>query len=174
MVSSRQVAANPPCSRPGPPRCSGRGRKDATRPGGATENCRPSPTGLSSPQPKQSPSTRQTVVAEPTPPYPGPVRVVGGDAGGRRLHAPAGRRTRPTSDQVREAVFNMLANLGGVEGKVVIDLFAGTGALGIEALSRGARSATFVEQDPRTVAVLRRNLEVIADRRATVEVATAD
>ncbi len=68
----------------------------------------------------------------------------------------------------------MLANLGGVEGKVVIDLFAGTGALGIEALSRGARSATFVEQDPRTVAVLRRNLEVIADRRATVEVATAD
>ncbi|PTL55420.1 16S rRNA (guanine(966)-N(2))-methyltransferase RsmD [Paraconexibacter algicola] len=83
------------------------------------------------------------------------MRVVAGIYGGRRLHAPRGDGTRPTSDRVREAVFSAL---GPLDGAVVLDLFAGTGALGIEALSRGAARALFVEQDRRALAVLRRNL----------------
>jgi 16S rRNA (guanine966-N2)-methyltransferase len=73
------------------------------------------------------------------------MRVVAGVAGGRRLRAPAGRRVRPTSERVREALFNSLGSLDAVVGATVLDLFAGTGALGIEALSRGASTATFVE-----------------------------
>jgi 16S rRNA (guanine966-N2)-methyltransferase len=72
---------------------------------------------------------------------------VAGTARGRRLVAPEGRDTRPTLDRVREAVFNSLVSLGAVEGARVLDLFAGSGALGIEALSRGADHATFVELD---------------------------
>ena len=86
------------------------------------------------------------------------MRVVAGSAGGRRLRAPAGRKVRPTTDMVREAVFSSLASLNAVEGKRVVDLFAGTGALGIEALSRGASSAVFVEADPTAIAVIRANL----------------
>jgi 16S rRNA (guanine966-N2)-methyltransferase len=83
------------------------------------------------------------------------VRVVAGRLGGRRLRAPRGRDTRPTSDRVREALF---AILGPLEGLRVLDLFAGSGALAIEALSRGAVSATLVERDARAVAVIRANL----------------
>jgi 16S rRNA (guanine966-N2)-methyltransferase len=83
------------------------------------------------------------------------VRVVAGRFGGRRLAAPRGRATRPTADRVREALFSML---GDVSQARVLDLYAGSGALGIEALSRGAQSALFVESDPRAVAVIRRNL----------------
>jgi 16S rRNA (guanine966-N2)-methyltransferase len=75
------------------------------------------------------------------------VRVVAGEARGRRLVAPAGRDTRPTSDRVREAVFNALGSLDAVDGAAVVDLFAGSGALGIEALSRGAAHVVFVEPD---------------------------
>jgi 16S rRNA (guanine966-N2)-methyltransferase len=88
------------------------------------------------------------------------VRVVAGKHRGRRLEAPPGRSTRPTSDRVREAVFSIV---GPVEGLAVLDLFAGSGALGIEALSRGAASATFVERDGRAAAVLRRNLAAIGE-----------
>jgi len=73
------------------------------------------------------------------------VRVVGGEVKGRHLQAPPGRAVRPTSDRVREAIFDMLASLGGLEGALVVDLFAGSGALGIEALSRGARRAVLVD-----------------------------
>ncbi len=83
------------------------------------------------------------------------MRVVAGRFGGRRLAAPRGRGTRPTADRVREALFSML---GDVSRAQVLDLYAGSGALGIEALSRGARSALFVESDPRAVAVIRANL----------------
>jgi 16S rRNA (guanine966-N2)-methyltransferase len=83
------------------------------------------------------------------------VRVVAGEFRGRRLAAPRGARTRPTADRVREALFSML---GEVSGARVLDLYAGSGALGIEALSRGADSAVFVERDPRAVAVIERNL----------------
>jgi 16S rRNA (guanine966-N2)-methyltransferase len=83
------------------------------------------------------------------------VRVVAGEFRGRRLAAPRGMRTRPTADRVREALFSML---GDVTGASVLDLYAGSGALGIEALSRGAESAVFVERDPRAAAVIERNL----------------
>ncbi len=86
------------------------------------------------------------------------MRVVAGTAGGRRLAAPPGTSTRPTSDRVREATFNALDSLGAVDGAVVLDLFAGSGALGIEALSRGSTRATFVDRDPRALAVVRANL----------------
>lgn len=86
------------------------------------------------------------------------LRVVAGTAGGRRLSAPAGRRLRPTSERVREAVFASLGSLGAVEGAAVLDLFAGTGALGIEALSRGAARVTFVDDDPVAVETIRANL----------------
>ena len=86
------------------------------------------------------------------------VRVVAGTARGRRLAAPPGRSTRPTGDRVREATFNALESLGALRGAEVLDLFAGSGALGIEALSRGAARATFVDEDPRVLAVVRANL----------------
>lgn len=72
--------------------------------------------------------------------------------------APEGRETRPTSDRVREAVFNSLHSMGAVDGATVLDLFAGSGALGIEALSRGAARCTFVEQSRPALLVLRTNL----------------
>ncbi len=83
------------------------------------------------------------------------MRVIAGRLGGRRLSAPRGRTTRPTSDRVREALFSML---GPIDGASVLDLFAGTGALGIEALSRGAGKALFVECDTAAVAALKGNL----------------
>jgi 16S rRNA (guanine966-N2)-methyltransferase len=86
------------------------------------------------------------------------VRVVAGSFKGRRLSAPRGVRTRPTADRVREALFSML---GDVEGERVLDLYAGSGALGIEALSRGASSATFVERDPAALAAIERNLAAV-------------
>jgi 16S rRNA (guanine966-N2)-methyltransferase len=86
------------------------------------------------------------------------MRVVAGVAGGRRLRAPEGRQVRPTSERVREALFNALGSLDAVEGATVLDLFAGTGALGIEALSRGAASATFVDADPKAVRSVKDNL----------------
>jgi 16S rRNA (guanine966-N2)-methyltransferase len=86
------------------------------------------------------------------------LRVVAGQFKGRRLAAPRGTRTRPTADRVREALFSML---GDVDGAHVLDLYAGSGALGIEALSRGAASAVFVERDPRAVAAIERNLAAI-------------
>jgi 16S rRNA (guanine966-N2)-methyltransferase len=86
------------------------------------------------------------------------VRVIAGRFGGRRLKAPRGRVTRPTSDRVREALFSML---GDVREARVLDLFAGTGALGIEALSRGAKWAVFVERDAAALEALRANLAAL-------------
>ena len=89
------------------------------------------------------------------------MRVVAGEFKGRRLQAPRGRRTRPTADRVREALFSIL---GDVSGMRVLDLFAGSGALGIEALSRGASDAVFVDSDARAVAAIRRNLDAVGVR----------
>ncbi len=86
------------------------------------------------------------------------MRVVAGRFGGRRLVAPRGDSTRPTSDRVREALFSML---GPLEGARVLDLFAGSGALGIEALSRGAAHAVLVERDPAAVRAIRANLDAL-------------
>ncbi|MDI3522165.1 MAG: hypothetical protein PWP43_347 [Bacillota bacterium] len=85
------------------------------------------------------------------------MRIIAGRERGRRLLCPAGRRVRPTSDRVREALFDILQHR--VPGAKVLDLFAGTGALGIEALSRGARCAVFVDNHPASLAVVRANLE---------------
>ncbi len=96
------------------------------------------------------------------------LRIIAGSHGGRRLRAPPGRHTRPTSERVREAWFAALGN--AVVDARVLDLFAGSGALGIEALSRGARAAHFVEFDRRAVAALRENLEALGlmDRAVVV------
>ena len=83
------------------------------------------------------------------------MRVIAGAYGGRELRAPRGRATRPTSDRMREALFSIL---GDVSGAHVLDLFAGSGALAIEALSRGAASATLVDTAPAAIAAIRRNL----------------
>lgn len=86
------------------------------------------------------------------------MRIIAGKWRGRSIEAPPGRATRPTADRVRETLFSMLASrLGSFEGLRVADLFAGSGALGLEALSRGAASATLVENDAAAVNVIRRN-----------------
>jgi 16S rRNA (guanine966-N2)-methyltransferase len=86
------------------------------------------------------------------------MRVVAGVAGGLRLTAPPGRRLRPTTDRVREAMFSSLTSLNAVADARVLDLYAGTGALGIEALSRGAMSATFVDADHAAIRTIEQNL----------------
>ena len=86
------------------------------------------------------------------------MRVVAGTARGIRLVAPAGHGTRPTSDRVREATFNALGSLGLIEGASVLDLFAGSGAMGIEALSRGAAAATFVDNERSAIEAIHANL----------------
>lgn len=92
--------------------------------------------------------------------------MIGGELGGRVLRAPKGLATRPTAARVREALFSILGDVGGLS---VLDLYAGTGALGIEALSRGAASATFVESDRNALACLRQNLDELGvETRAEV------
>src|SRR5205085_1148339 len=86
------------------------------------------------------------------------VRVVGGSLRGRKLAAPRGRATRPTPERVREAVFSILAD---VDGDTVLDLFAGSGAMAIEAISRGAAHATLVDSSPAAIASIRRNVDAL-------------
>ncbi|MBA2770538.1 MAG: 16S rRNA (guanine(966)-N(2))-methyltransferase RsmD, partial [Sphingomonas sp.] len=90
------------------------------------------------------------------------MRIIAGAFRGRKLQAPAGMETRPTADRVRETLFSMLASrLGAFEGLRVADLFAGSGALGLEALSRGAAFACFVEQDRRAIEAIRANIAAL-------------
>jgi len=98
------------------------------------------------------------------------MRIIAGDWRGRKLVAPAGDTTRPTADRTRETLFSMLTSrLGSFDGLAVGDLFAGSGALGLEALSRGAASALFVEQDARAIEAIRANIATLgAGARATV------
>ena len=98
------------------------------------------------------------------------MRIIAGEWRGRPLAAPAGRATRPTSDRAREGLFSMLASrLGSFEDLHVADLFAGTGALGLEALSRGAAFCTFVEKDREALDMLKRNIDKLgAGERADV------
>ena len=95
-------------------------------------------------------------------------RVIAGSARGRRLKVPSGLTTRPTADRAREGLFSSLLSLLDLEGARVLDLYAGSGALGLEALSRGAGSATLVESDPDAVAVLRANVEHLGFPAASV------
>ena len=88
-------------------------------------------------------------------------RIVGGRWGGRRLVTPAGEITRPTSEKVRAALASSLTATGGLEGARVLDLYAGSGALGLELVSRGASSAVFVEQDRAALVALRANVTAL-------------
>ncbi len=89
-------------------------------------------------------------------------RIVAGRAGGRRLETPKGDRTRPTSDRVREALFSAIeARAGSLRGLRFLDLYAGSGAIGLEAWSRGAESVTFVELDRRTAGLIERNARTV-------------
>jgi 16S rRNA (guanine(966)-N(2))-methyltransferase RsmD len=88
------------------------------------------------------------------------MRISGGELGGRKLKVPPGAKVRPTQDRVREALFSMLVT--AVPEAAFIDLFAGSGAVGLEALSRGARSVAWVERDPRTAALIKENLAALA------------
>ena len=97
------------------------------------------------------------------------MRVISGEFGGRKLVTPAGLDTRPTTDKVRQAVFNSLASMGVVEGSVVCDLYAGSGSLGIEAVSRGAASCLFVERERSALLALRENIKALGvEDRCTV------
>lgn len=99
------------------------------------------------------------------------MRIIAGEWRGRKLVAPKGGATRPTADRTRETLFSMLVSrLGSLEGLAVLDLFAGSGALGLEALSRGSASCLFVEQDADALKALRSNVETLAGReRGTVQ-----
>jgi 16S rRNA (guanine966-N2)-methyltransferase len=98
-------------------------------------------------------------------------RIVGGRLGGRVLRAPRGQATRPTADRVREAIFNILLARGPAPS-TVLDLYAGTGALGLESLSRGAEQATLVEEHPATARLIRENADALG-LGAAVTVAVA-
>ena len=100
------------------------------------------------------------------------MRITGGEFGGRNLKVPKSDEIRPTQDRVREALFSILQT--EIPGSEFLDLFAGSGAVGLEALSRGAKKATFVEANRRHVAVLRENLEGCRVQSAAAEVVTAD
>ena len=104
------------------------------------------------------------------------MRIIAGAWRGRPLTAPPGHDTRPTSDRAREGLFSMLASrVGSFEGLEVADLFAGTGALGLEALSRGAAHCTFVEKDAAAAAALKRNIDTLgAGDRAEVHIRPAE
>ncbi len=93
------------------------------------------------------------------------MRIIAGDKRGAKIVAPKGHDTRPTGDRVREAAFNLI---GPVDGATVLDLFAGSGAMGLEALSRGAERAVFVESDPEAARAIERNLDKLRFTGATV------
>lgn len=97
------------------------------------------------------------------------MRVIAGEFRGRKLNTPEGTTTRPTTDKVRLAVFNALHSIDAIEGAAVVDLFAGSGAIGIEALSRGAAQCTFVERDRDALRALRANIDALGlGERTTV------
>lgn len=103
------------------------------------------------------------------------MRVISGTARGRRLVAPEGPATRPTPDRVREATFNALGSLDAIVGATILDLFAGSGAMGIEALSRGATHATFVDRDRAARTAIEANLAATGlAAQATVIATTVD
>lgn len=100
-------------------------------------------------------------------------RIIGGTAGGRRLETPRGQTTRPTSDRVREALFSAIeARTGSLDGLRFLDLYAGSGAVGLEAWSRGAGVVTMVEHDRRTASLITRNAAALGFSRARVVAAT--
>ena len=104
----------------------------------------------------------------------GVTRIISGQAGGRRLRTPAGGGTRPTSDRVREALFSALESRDAVQGAHVMDLYAGSGALGLEAASRGAASVLLVESDRGAIGVIRANIADVGAAGARVQAGTVE
>jgi len=100
------------------------------------------------------------------------VRVISGRYGGRKLHTLIGSQVRPTSDRVKEAIFNIIT--GRLENAIVMDMFAGTGNLGIEALSRGAQKAVFVEQSQNSLRMIRSNLASLGIAPEIYQIITGD
>lgn len=95
------------------------------------------------------------------------MRIIAGQWRGTHLHTPKGAAIRPTADRLRESIFNMIGPR--LQGSLVLDLFAGTGAMGLEALSRGASHATLIDRDPRALALIRRNVDKVrAGAKTTV------
>ena len=90
------------------------------------------------------------------------IRIIGGEYRGRKLKVPAGNDVRPTSDRVREALFNLLSSLLSWNEVTVLDLYAGSGALGLEALSRGAKHSIFIDASRRHLKILKQNVELIS------------
>lgn len=101
-------------------------------------------------------------------------RIIAGTHGGRRLRVPSGGTTRPTSDRAREGLYSSLLSLLDLDGADVLDLYAGSGALGLEALSRGAGRATLVEKDPMALAALRANVRALELSAEVVDEAVED
>lgn len=100
-------------------------------------------------------------------------RIIGGSAGGRRINTPSGVATRPTSDRVREALFSAVESwCGSLQGLRFLDLYAGSGAVGLEAWSRGAGVVTLIEQDRRTATLIRANAKGLGFAKADVRVGT--
>lgn len=102
------------------------------------------------------------------------MRIIGGEARGRRLFAPSGNDTRPTSDRTRESLFNILSF--DIPGSVILDLFGGTGALALEALSRGASFACVSDKSPQAIKIIEKNAEVVLgkDKKQKISIASAD
>ena len=99
------------------------------------------------------------------------IRIIGGKYRGRKLKVSPGNDVRPTSDQVREALFNLLSPLLNWDNMVVLDLYAGSGALGLEALSRGAKKAVCVEASRKHMTILKQNIEIFSLEQTKFELA---
>ena len=99
------------------------------------------------------------------------IRIIGGEYRGRKLKVPPGMDIRPSSDQLREGLFNMLSSLTDFGSMIFIDLYAGTGALGLEALSRGAKKVIFIEESRKNMSVLKQNIESISPEQNCFELA---
>ena len=97
------------------------------------------------------------------------IRIIGGKYSGRKLKVPPGNDVRPTSDQVRAALFNLLSPLLNWDNLVVLDLYAGSGALGLEALSRGAKKVIFVEASHKHMIILKQNIEIFSPEKTKFE-----
>ncbi|MCH2285535.1 MAG: RsmD family RNA methyltransferase, partial [SAR324 cluster bacterium] len=99
------------------------------------------------------------------------IRIIGGEYRGRKLKVPPGMDIRPSSDQLREGLFNMLSALADFGSMIFLDLYAGTGAIGLEALSRGAKKVVFIEASRKNMSVLKQNIESIAPEQNCFELA---